>query len=254
MKLKQKLSNTKPIKSLLEGLNKTGGRNNKGRISVAHKGGGHKRRYRKIDFRRYDLQGTISTIEYDPNRSAYIASVKNGVDYSYILAPADMEVGDEIFSGDFADIKTGHALQLKNIPIGTFVHNVEILRGKGAQLIRSAGCRGQLIQKNKKNSLIRLPSGQNYVVPSTSFATIGAVSNSEHGNRVLGKAGRSRWLNRRPTVRGVAMNPVDHPHGGGEGKTSGGRPSVTPWGKPTKGQPTRSKKQNKLIVKNRKNK
>jgi len=236
------MSKNKPIKSLLRPIKKTGGRNNQGRITVAHKGGGHKRRYRIIDFHRYNLQGTISSIEYDPNRSSFIAGVSNENKVSYILATADTIIGDPIFSGESADVKIGHALQLKNIPIGTFVHNLEISRGRGAQFIRSAGCRGQVVQKNERNVLVRLSSGKRYVVPATCFATVGIVSNSEHNNRNLGKAGRSRWLSRRPTVRGVAMNPVDHPHGGGEGKTSGGRPSVTPWGKPTKGQPTRRKR------------
>jgi large subunit ribosomal protein L2 len=235
----------KPVKSLVEGLTKTGGRNNKGRISVRRKGGGHKRLYRKIDFKRYDLEGTVKSIEYDPNRSGYIASVSNEGKMSYILAPVGLSLDDKILSGENADIKIGHALKLENIPTGTFIHNVELLAGKGSQLIRSAGCRGQLLQKNEKNSIIRLPSGERYVVSSKAFASIGAVSNPEHNTRVLGKAGRSRWLGKRPSVRGVAMNPIDHPHGGGEGKTSGGRPSVTPWGKPTKGQPTRKKNKKK---------
>ena len=242
--LKKELSNIKPVKSLVKGLYKKGGRNSSGRITVAHKGGGHKRRYRLIDFQRYNLQGSISSIEYDPNRSSYIARVNHNhkKELSYILATTETKIGDSVFSGDFADIKVGHALQLKNIPIGTTIHGLEIFPGKGAQFIRSAGCRGQLIQKNERNALVRLASGKKYVVPSSCFATIGIVSNPEHNNRNLGKAGRSRWLSRRPTVRGVAMNPVDHPHGGGEGKTSGGRPSVTPWGRPTKGQPTRNKR------------
>jgi len=245
MSRRKLLSKGKPIKSLVVGLNKKAGRNNQGRITAFHRGGGHKRRYRLVDFTRNSLCGTVHSIEYDPNRSAYIAAVKTNEGFSYILAPEGLVVGDEVLSGDNADIKLGHTLQLKNIPVGTFIHNVEICQGKGGQLIRSAGCRGQLLQKNEKNSLIRLPSGVQHVVESESHATLGAVSNSEHANRILGKAGRSRWLSRRPVVRGVAMNPVDHPHGGGEGKTSGGRPSVTPWGRPTKGQKTRNKKKNR---------
>ena len=233
---------TRPVKNLLEGLTKKGGRNNKGRVTVAHQGGGHKRRYRKVDFRRYALEGTVETIEYDPNRSCFISRVKTEKGYSYVLTPAEINIGDTLYSGKKADIKVGHALPLSKIPIGTVIHNIEVDSGKGGKLARSAGAKGQLIQKNERNAIVRLPSGRNFVVSSKAFATIGTVSNPEHNNRILGKAGRSRWLSRRPTVRGVAMNPVDHPHGGGEGKTSGGRPSVTPWGKPTKGQPTRNKK------------
>jgi large subunit ribosomal protein L2 len=245
LSLKRQISKAKPIKSLLSGLTKSGGRNNQGRITAFHRGGGHKRRYRKIDFRRYDLAGTVVSLEYDPNRSGYIAGIKFGKTFFYILAPEGLSINDEIYSGDEADIKIGHALPLKDIPIGTTLHNVEIMHGNGGQLIRSAGCRGQLLQKNKRNAIIRLPSGEQYVVQNQSFATIGVMSNPEHANRIIGKAGRSRWLSRRPVVRGVAMNPVDHPHGGGEGKTSGGRPSVTPWGKPTKGRKTRNIKKSK---------
>ena len=242
---KRSISKTRPIKSLLKGLTKTGGRNNQGRITAFHRGGGHKRRYRKIDFKRYDLNGTVISLEYDPNRSGYIAGIKSDENFFYILAPEGLAINDEILSGNRADIKAGHALPLKDIPIGTTLYNIEIIHGKGGQLIRSAGCCGQLLQKNEKNAIVRLPSGEHYIVQNQSFATVGVMSNSEHANRVLGKAGRSRWLSKRPIVRGVAMNPVDHPHGGGEGKTSGGRPSVTPWGKPTKGRKTRNIKKSK---------
>lgn len=204
----------KPIKSLLVGLPKKGGRNNTGRITVFHRGGGHKRRYRIIDFKRYDMQGNIQSIEYDPNRSAHIARVScSEKKERYILAPNDVKIGSSIFSGKNADIKVGNSLRLENIPVGTFLHNVEIMPGRGAQFIRSAGCKGQLTQKTEKYCKVRLPSGEYYVVPSSCYATIGTISNPEHKNRIIGKAGRSRWLSRRPVVRGVAMNPVDHPMG-----------------------------------------
>lgn len=237
------LSKIKPIKRLLKGLTKSGGRNNTGRTTVFNRGGGHKRRYRQIDFKRYNLNGEVTAIEYDPNRSANIARIldSNGIE-RYIIAPDSLNKGMNIFSGNEVDIKLGNSLKIRDIPVGTFVHNVEIKPGKGAQFIRSAGCKGQLLQKTEKYCKVRLPSGEHYVIPSSCHATIGTISNSEHQNKVIGKAGRSRWLSRRPVVRGVAMNPVDHPHGGGEGKTSGGRPSVTPWGRPTKGQPTRRNK------------
>jgi large subunit ribosomal protein L2 len=247
--LLQEPTKSGPIKHLLQGLTKSGGRNNTGRTTVFHRGGGHKRRYRQIDFKRYSLSGHVKAIEYDPNRSAHLARIITSKGKEcYILAPENLTIGMPIFSGEVADIKVGNSLRVRDIPIGTFLHNIEIKPGKGAQFIRSAGCKGQLLQKTEKYCKVRLPSGENYVIPSSCYATIGTISNSEHQNKVIGKAGRSRWLSRRPVVRGVAMNPIDHPHGGGEGKTSGGRPSVTPWGRPTKGQPTRrnKRKRNKI--------
>jgi large subunit ribosomal protein L2 len=208
-------------------------------LTSKYRGGGHKKRYRQIDLKRYDLNGYVRAIEYDPNRSAHLARVVTSKGKEcYIIAPENLAVGMSIFSGGATDIKLGNSLRIKDIPVGTFVHNIEIKPGKGAEFIRSAGCKGQLLQKTEKYCKVRLPSGEHYVIPSSCYATIGTISNSEHQNKVIGKAGRSRWLSRRPIVR----NPVDHPHGGGEGKTSGGRPSVTPWGKPTKGQPTRRNK------------
>ncbi|GAB1535227.1 50S ribosomal protein L2 [Geovibrio sp. ADMFC3] len=247
----------KPEKSLVVALKKTGGRNNHGRITTRHKGGGEKRKYRLIDFKRNkdEIAARVKTIEYDPNRSARIALVayEDG-EKRYILAPIGMNVGDVIHSGLSADIKPGNAKALKDIPVGTVVHNVELRPGKGGQLARSAGTYAQLLSKEGAYCHLRLPSGEIRLVKAECKASIGQVSNQEHENVSLGKAGRSRWLGIRPTVRGVAMNPVDHPHGGGEGRTSGGRHPVTPWGKPTKGYKTRSKKKpsNKYIVSARK--
>lgn len=247
----------KPEKSLVVTLKKTGGRNNHGRITTRHKGGGEKRKYRLIDFKRNkdEIAARVKTIEYDPNRSARIALVayEDG-EKRYILAPIGMNVGDVIHSGLSADIKPGNAKALKDIPVGTVVHNVELRPGKGGQLARSAGTYAQLLSKEGAYCHLRLPSGEIRLVKAECKASIGQVSNQEHENVSLGKAGRSRWLGIRPTVRGVAMNPVDHPHGGGEGRTSGGRHPVTPWGKPTKGYKTRSKKKpsNKYIVSARK--
>lgn len=247
----------KPEKSLVVALKKTGGRNNHGRITTRHKGGGEKRKYRLIDFKRNkdEIAARVKTIEYDPNRSARIALVayEDG-EKRYILAPIGMNVGDVIHSGQSADIKPGNAKALKDIPVGTVVHNVELRPGKGGQLARSAGTYAQLLSKEGAYCHLRLPSGEIRLVKAECKASIGQVSNQEHENVSLGKAGRSRWLGIRPTVRGVAMNPVDHPHGGGEGRTSGGRHPVTPWGKPTKGYKTRSKKKpsNKYIVSARK--
>jgi len=244
----------RPEKSLTEGLRKNGGRNNTGRITARRIGGGHKRRYRMIDFKR-GKQGmaTVERIEYDPNRTAFIALItyEDG-EKSYILAPQRMAVGDKIESANKADIKPGNALPLANIPVGTIVHNVEMKVGKGGQIARSAGTYVQLVGKDQGYAQIRMMSGEVRIVRAECLATIGAVSNPDKQNIKLGKAGRKRWLGKRPSVRGVAMNPVDHPHGGGEGRTSGGRHPVSPWGKPTKGKRTRSNKQtDRLIVRSR---
>ena len=233
-----------PEKSLLKPLRSKGGRNNLGRMTVRHQGGGHKRRYRMIDFRRdkVGIPGTVATIEYDPNRTARIALVhyKDG-EKRYILAPHGLEVGREIITDDTADILPGNCLQLKAVPLGTWVHNVEMQPGRGGQICRSAGSYAQLMAKEGSFVLLRLPSGELRNVLATCRATIGQVGNLEHENIIIGKAGRNRWLGIRPTTRGTAMNPIDHPHGGGEGKAKGRHP-VTPWGKPTKGKKTRSKK------------
>ncbi|MBI4621207.1 MAG: 50S ribosomal protein L2 [Desulfobacterales bacterium] len=241
----EELTGIKPEKSLLRPLAKTGGRNVYGRVTSRHIGGRHKRRYRVIDFKRdkIDVPAKVATIEYDPNRSAHIALL-HYVDgeKKYIIAPLKLKIGDTVISGENADIKPGNALPLKNIPFGTFIHNVELKPGKGAQLIRGAGTFGQLIAKEGKYVQIRLPSNEVRLVLNTCFATIGQTGNIDHENISIGKAGRKRWLGRRPRVRGVAMNPVDHPLGGGEGKSSGGRHPVTPWGVPTKGYKTRRNK------------
>ena len=246
----------KPVKKLTEGLTKSGGRNNSGHITSWQKGGGHKRRYRLVDFKRrkMDIEATVDRIEYDPNRTAFIALITYADgEQSYILAPQRLAAGDKVISSTKADIKPGNALPLSSIPVGTIVHNVEMKAGKGGQIARSAGTYVQLIGRDQSYSILRLASGEVRMVRSECMATIGAVSNSDQQNIKLGKAGRSRWLGRRPSVRGVAMNPIDHPHGGGEGKTSGGRHPVTPWGKPTKGQRTRNnKKTDRLIVRRRK--
>ncbi len=252
---RSELHKGKPVKSLTVGLTKNGGRNNNGRITTRHQGGGHKRSYRIIDFKRrkFDVNGTVERIEYDPNRTSFIALIKyDDGELAYILAPQRLAAGDKVIAGERADIKPGNAMPLKNIPIGTIVHNVELKAGKGGQLARSAGAYVQLVGKDSGYAQIKLRSGELRLVRAECMATIGAVSNPDHQNVDYGKAGRKRWLGIRPTVRGVAMNPVDHPHGGGEGKTSGGRHPVTPWGKPTKGKRTRStKKVNKLIIRSR---
>jgi len=245
----------KPEKTLTVGLTKSGGRNNNGRVTARRRGGGHKRLYRIIDFKRnhHDIPATVQRIEYDPNRSAFIAllTYEDGTK-SYILAPQRLSVGDVITSGPKADIKPGNALPLANIPIGTIIHNVELKPGKGGQIARSAGTYVQLVGRDQAYSILRLNSGEQRMTRSECMATIGAVSNPDNKNIKLAKAGRSRWLGKRPSVRGVAMNPIDHPHGGGEGKTSGGRHPVTPWGKPTKGKKTRSNKSSdKLILRSR---
>lgn len=250
------ITRREPEKSLLLPLKKTGGRNCYGRITSRYIGGGHKRLYRIIDFKRdkYGIPARVASIEYDPNRSAFIALL-HYVDGEkrYILAPHNLQVGEILMSGESADIKPGNALPLKNIPLGTLIHNIELKKGKGGQIIRSAGTYGQLMAKEGNYAHIKLPSGEVRMVHLECYATIGQVSNLDHENVSIGKAGRSRWLGRNPRVRGVAMNPVDHPLGGGEGKTSGGRHPVTPWGVPTKGYKTRrNKATDKFILKRRK--
>lgn len=249
------ITTSTPEKSLLVSLKKSGGRNSYGRITARHQGGGHKQKYRIIDFRRdkRSIPATVASIEYDPNRSARIALL-NYVDGEkrYILAPLDLKVGDMVISGPEADIKPGNSLPLRSIPLGTIIHNIELKIGKGAQLARSAGTFAQLMSKEGKYSQVKLPSGEVRLVLQDCYATIGQVGNTDHENVNIGKAGRSRWLGKRPKVRGVAMNPVDHPHGGGEGRTSGGRHPVTPWGIPTKGYKTRTNKTtDRFIIKKR---
>ncbi|WP_029031928.1 50S ribosomal protein L2 [Salinarimonas rosea] len=246
----------KPVKALTEGLSQKGGRNNTGRITVRFRGGGHKRTYRVVDFKRRARLGEtakVERIEYDPNRSAYIALIRyeDGTQ-SYILAPQRLSAGDTVTAGEKSDIKPGNALPLASIPVGTIVHNIELKIGKGGAMARSAGSYGQIVGRDQGYVSIRLTSGEQRLVHGQCFATVGAVSNPDHMNTSMGKAGRNRWLGRRPHNRGVAMNPIDHPHGGGEGRTSGGRHPVTPWGKPTKGRKTRSNKRtDKFIVSSR---
>ena len=250
------LSKVEPEKSLLAPLNKRSGRNSYGRITVRHRGGGNRNKYRLIDFKRrkFDVEATVKTLEYDPNRSAHIALIEyaDGVK-SYIIAPVGLKVGDKVVSGPSADIKPGNALPLANIPVGTFVHNVELYPGKGAQLARSAGNMAQLMAKENGLALLRLPSGELRNVPENCMATIGQVGNIDHENVKIGKAGRKRNMGWRPTVRGSVINPNDHPHGGGEGKSPVGRPGpVTPWGKPALGYKTRKNtRSDKLIVRRR---
>src|SRR6187401_2345420 len=250
------LTRSEPEKSLVEGKSRSGGRNTHGRVTSRHRGGGAKRRYRRIDFKRRKdgVPAKVAAIEYDPNRTAYIALLHYADgEKAYILAPARLEVGSTVESGPGADIRPGNALPLENIPTGTLVHNVELKPGKGGQMARSAGSGIQLVAKDQGYATLRLPSGEMRRVLLTCRATIGQVGNVDHGNVTGGKAGRSRWLGKRPTVRGSAMNPVDHPHGGGEGKSKGGRHPVTPWGVPTLGKRTRSKhkESDKLIVRGR---
>lgn len=245
-----------PVKALTEGLTKKGGRNNNGRITARRIGGGHKRRYRVIDFKRrkWDAVGTIERLEYDPNRSAFIALINyEDGEQAYILAPQRVSAGDKVVAGDRVDVKPGNAMPLKNMPVGTIVHNVELKPGRGGQMARAGGSYAQLVGRETGFALLRLGSGEMRNVQGDCMATVGAVSNPDQQNVKLAKAGRKRWLGKRPSVRGVAMNPVDHPHGGGEGRTSGGRHPVTPWGKPTKGGRTRSPKKpsDKLIVRSR---
>ena len=252
----EEVTKTTPEKSLTEPLKRKGGRNNNGRITTRHQGGGHKRRYRVIDFKRTKdgVPARVAAIEYDPNRSARIALLHyaDGAK-SYIIAPARIQVGATVESGPGADIKPGNALPLENIPTGTMVHNVELKPGQGAKMARSAGSSVQLVAKDEGYGVLRLPSGEMRRVPLTCRATVGQVGNADHENQSGGKAGRSRWKGIRPGVRGSAMNPVDHPHGGGEGKSKGGRHPVTPWGVPTLGKRTRAKhkESNKLIVRGR---
>ncbi len=252
----EEITRTEPEKSLVEGLPRASGRNCYGRITSRRRGGGNKRLYRIIDFKRdkFDVPAKVFSVEYDPNRSARIALLHYADgEKRYILAPVGISVGDMITAGDNADIKPGNALPLKKIPVGTLLHNIELHPGKGGQICRAAGTYAQLVAKEGKYALLRLPSGEVRNILATCLASVGQVGNVMHENISIGKAGRNRWLGNRPKVRGVAMNPVDHPLGGGEGKSSGGRHPVTPWGKPTKGYKTRNKKKpsSKLIVKRR---
>ena len=245
----------RPEKTLVEGLNKKGGRSNTGRVTVRFRGGGAKRLYRIIDFKRrkFDVPATVERLEYDPNRSAFIALIKyEDGELAYILAPQRIKVGDAVVAGEKTDVKPGNAMPLRGMPIGTIIHNIELKPLKGGQIARSAGAYAQLVGRDGGYAQIRLGSGELRMVLDTCMATVGAVSNPDHMNQTLGKAGRVRHMGFRPHVRGVAMNPVDHPHGGGEGKTSGGRHPVTPWGKPTKGRKTRSNKAtDRLIIRTR---
>jgi large subunit ribosomal protein L2 len=242
----------KPIKALTEGKMEHGGRNNTGRVTVRFRGGGHKQTYRLVDFKRRERLGasaTVERLEYDPNRTAFIALIKfeDGT-LSYILAPQRLSVGDSVLSGEQVDIKPGNAMPIGNIPVGTIVHNVEMKIGKGGQIARSAGSYVQIVGRDQGYVSVRLNSGEQRLIHGACFATVGAVSNPDHMNISLGKAGRNRWLGKRPHNRGVSMNPVDHPHGGGEGRTSGGRHPVSPWGKPTKGKKTRSNKRTDVFI------
>lgn len=252
----EEITRTEPERSLTQGLTKKSGRNNLGRVTSRRRGGGHKRRYRMVDFKRdkWNVPAKVAQIEYDPNRSARIALLHYADgEKRYILAPLGVKAGDSVVSGDGADIKAGNALRLTRIPVGTIVHNVELRPGRGGQFCRAAGTYAQLVAKEGGYALLRMPSGEVRKVLAECVATVGQVGNVEHEIVSLGKAGRSRWLGKRPKVRGVAMNPVDHPLGGGEGRSSGGRHPVTPWGKPTKGYKTRDKKKasSRLIVKRR---
>ncbi len=247
----------KPHSALVSSKSRTGGRNNAGRITTRHRGGGHKRNYRAIDFKRDKLgiPSTVERIEYDPNRSAHLALLlyADG-ERRYILAPKGVKAGDEIRNGSDAPIKAGNAMPMRNIPVGALIHNIEMKPGKGGQMARSAGNSAQLVAREGDHATLRLRSGEMRKVMADCFATIGEVGNVEHGLRSLGKAGATRWRGKRPTVRGVAMNPVDHPHGGGEGRTSGGRHPVSPWGMPTKGYRTRSNKRTDKMIIRRRNK
>jgi large subunit ribosomal protein L2 len=245
----------KPVKTLTEGKNKTGGRNNHGRTTSFFRGGGHKQSYRYVDFKRrkFDMFATVERLEYDPNRSAFIALIKyEDNELAYIIAPQRLKAGDRVVSGAKVDIKPGNAMPMSAIPVGTIIHNVEMKIGGGAKMARSAGCYAQLVGKDSGYAQVKLQSGELRVVRAECMATVGAVSNPDNQNQSLGKAGRARWMGRRPHNRGVVMNPVDHPHGGGEGRTSGGRHPVTPWGKPTKGYKTRANKRtDSLIIRRR---
>jgi len=246
---------SKPRKSLLKPLRKTGGRNSGGRITVRYRGGGNRRTYRSIDFKRdkTGIPANVETIEYDPNRSARIALLKyRDGERRYIIAPAGIHVGEELMSGKDVEIKAGNALPLRNMPLGTFIHNIELRPGEGAKIVRSAGASAQLIAKEDTYVQVKVPSGEVRFIPADCMATIGQVSNPDHENISYGKAGRIRWLGRKPHVRGVAMNPIDHPLGGGEGKASGGRPACSPWGKPEGVKTRRNKRTGRFIIKRRK--
>ena len=244
-----------PVKSLTEGQTKNGGRNNTGRVTVRWQGGGHKQRYRLVDFKRrkFDMPAKVERLEYDPNRTSFIALIKyKDGELAYILAPQRIAVGDTVISGDKVDVKPGNAMEIGQMPVGTIVHNVELKPGKGGQIARAAGTYVQVVGRDRGMVIVRLNSGEQRYVRSDCMATVGAVSNPDNANQSLAKAGRNRWLGKRPLTRGVAKNPVDHPHGGGEGRTSGGRHPVTPWGKPTKGKKTRhNKATDRFIVRRR---
>ncbi len=245
----------KPVKALTEGLTKSGGRNNAGRLTAFRHAGGHKRTYRKIDFKRrkWGVEAKVERLEYDPNRTAWIALIKyTDGEVAYIIAPQRLKVGDSVIANERVDVKPGNAMPLKSIPVGTIVHNIELKPLKGAQMARSAGTYAQVVGRDAGFAQLRMASGEVRMVQDVCMATIGAVSNPDNMNEVWGKAGRTKWLGRKPSVRGVAMNPVDHPHGGGEGKTSGGRHPVTPWGKKTRGPKTRkTKPSDRLIIRRR---
>ncbi len=246
-----------PVKGLTEGKHSSGGRNQHGRITVRFRGGGHKRAYRLVDFKRrakFGVPGIVERLEYDPNRTAFIALVKyEDGELAYILAPQRLKVGDTVVSGEKVDVKPGNAMPMAAIPVGTIIHNIELKPGAGGKLARSAGAFAQLVGKDGGNAQVKLMSGELRLIRSECMASIGAVSNPDNSNQHLGKAGRSRWLGRKPHNRGVTMNPIDHPHGGGEGRTSGGRHPVTPWGKPTKGAKTRNNKRTDGLIVRRRN-
>ena len=247
----------KPVKVLTEGKNSNGGRGNTGRITVRFRGGGHKKAYRIVDFKRtkVDVPAKVERLEYDPNRTAFIALIKyEDGEQAYILAPQRLAVGDTVVAGSYVDVKPGNVMPLGNMPVGTIVHNVEMKIGKGGQLARSAGTYAQIVGRDHDFVIVRLNSGEQRLVHGRCVGTIGAVSNPDHMNTSIGKAGRKRWMGRRPHNRGVVMNPVDHPHGGGEGKTSGGRHPVTPWGQPTRGYKTRNNKRTDVFIVTRRNK
>ncbi|MEP2988327.1 MAG: 50S ribosomal protein L2 [Parasphingorhabdus sp.] len=244
-----------PVKKLVEGKRKTGGRNNKGHVTSRGIAGGHKQKYRKIDFKRrkWDMAATVERMEYDPNRTAFIALIKyEDGELAYIIAPQRLDVGDSVVAGKRVDVKPGNAMLMSEMPVGTIIHNVEMKPGKGGQIARSAGAYVQIVGRDRGMVIVRLKSGEQRYLRSDCMATVGAVSNPDNSNQNFGKAGRTRWKGRRPLTRGVAKNPVDHPHGGGEGRTSGGRHPVTPWGKPTKGARTRKNKTtDKMIIRSR---
>ena len=246
----------RPVKALTEGLTKTGGRNNTGRITMWHKGGGAKRLYRVVDFKRtkFDMPAVVERIEYDPNRTAFIALVRyTDGELAYILAPQRLAIGDSVIAGAKVDVKPGNAMPMAAIPVGTIIHNIEMKPGAGAKIARSAGTFAQLVGKDGGYAQVKLMSGELRLIRAECMASIGAVSNPDNSNQQMGKAGRSRWLGRKPHNRGVTMNPIDHPHGGGEGRTSGGRHPVTPWGKPTKGAKTRNNKRSDGFIVRRRN-